>query len=115
MSPAIRLIYLGILKFGFKDDRRVSIVGLIDYMLKNKLELEEEPTISINRTYTVKSDEVFWELEWHNSDSGDQRYLVVYFDSKGCHYQRFFTTGSIEGDIQRYEEFMEQYKWLAGG
>ena len=118
MNQAIKLIYVGILKFGFKDSGGMSIVGLVDYMLKNNLALDEEPTISINRTYTSNSGEYFWELEWHNDNIKDQRYLVVYFDQYGCHFQRFFDQsrspgGLIEGDLMQYSEFMEQYRWLA--
>lgn len=120
MGSEFKLIYIGILKFGFKYDKKISIVGLINYIRENNLDLEESPEISVNRNYAHNGDEWFWELEWWNLlDNGVHRCLVVYFDKCGCHYIRFFDTtgpGGYEecGNIIKYDEFLEQFRWLSG-
>jgi hypothetical protein len=51
MKQEFKLIYTGILKFGLKNNNKISIVGLIDYIIKNNISFDEEPQIHINREY----------------------------------------------------------------
>jgi hypothetical protein len=115
MRQEIKLIYVGILKFGFSSSENISIVGLINYIITNDLRLEEEPDFSLNKAYVLKSDEWFWELEWNNELISGPRCLVVWFDRDGCHFQRFSKPADdIQGTLVKYEDFLEQFKWLSG-
>jgi hypothetical protein len=114
MRYGIKLLYIGMLKYGFNNGGQVNITGLIDYVLKQKLELDDAPTMDVNHNYVVGGDEWFWELEWRHQS----RCLVVYFDKCGCHFQRLYDeeniAGKNEGLINKYEDFLEHFMWLSG-
>ena len=118
MRQEYKLIYIGILKFGFKSADKVSIVGLLDYIERNDLKLDEEPIAHVNKSYIPKTDDWFWEIEMWSRSGPESRCLVVYFDELGCHYHRYFGFGpdvfqnDQPGDIVQYEGFLDQYKWL---
>ena len=119
MRQEIKLIYVGILKFGFSNSEKISIVGLIDYIINHGLRLEEDPDISLNKSYVLNSDEWFWELEWNNDLISGHRCLVVYFDDEGCHYQRFSRCLEqeepiVEGLLDKYDDFLGHFLWLSG-
>lgn len=115
MRKEFKLIYVGLLKFGFKSKGEITILGLIDYIEQNKLTLDECPEIHVNRNYIPKSDEWFWILEWCSELINGKRELIVYFDKFGCHYKKYSNINSIEeGILNKYEEFLEQFIWLSG-
>lgn len=117
MKQEFKLIYFGFLKFGFKLNSKVNIIGLIDFIKKNNLKLEEEPNITVNKNYIFGSDDWFWELEWFNEIFYERKCLVVYFDKDGCYFQRLVGVGLIlesSGIIKQYDEFLKQFKWLSG-
>jgi hypothetical protein len=113
MRQEFKLIYIGILKFGFMSKGSVSIVGLIDYIARNKLKFDDEPSVHVNRTYLPKSDDWFWEIEMWNKSSPEMKCLVVFFDKYGCHYHQYFDVNQDKkGLINSYEDFMDQYRQL---
>ena len=111
MNQELKLIYIGILKFGFKDTGKVSVIGLLDYIKKNDLFFDPDPIISVNRSYAPKTEDWFWEMEMWNRQSLAGRCLKIYFDSNGCHYEKYNDIDH-DGLIEKYEDFMEKYKWL---
>jgi hypothetical protein len=119
MRQEFKLIYTGVLKFGFKNNVEVSIVGLIDFIIKNNLRFDEEPVVHINHHYVAKMDDWFWEIEIWNRESVECKCLVVYFDDIGCHYYKYFGAGvdpyqnELKGEIRKYSDFLTQCKWLA--
>lgn len=110
MRPQYKLIYIGILKFGFKNKSGISILGLLEFIKANNMVLDQEPKVSVNREYSGDGD-YFWDLEWWNGD----RCLVVFFDQNGCQYQTITCPDDIVscGDINSYLDFTGLYKWLS--
>jgi hypothetical protein len=111
MRQQYKLIYVGILKFGFKNESGVSILGLLDFITSNNMKLEQEPVVSVNREYCGE-DDYFWDLEWWNGD----KCLVVFFDKSGCQYQTITCTEDVvdSGDIDSYSDFTKLFRWLSG-
>ena len=119
MKQEIKLIYTGILQFGFNNKDQISIIGLIDYILRNGLKTDEEPEINLNKSYIFNEDQWFWEIEWNNDLISERRCLVVWFDKEGCHFQKFSRASNesppfIEGVITKYDDFLNHFKWLDG-
>lgn len=120
MCREIQLIYVGILKYGFKSRGDISVIGLLNFIEKHNLFLKEMPYVSVNREYILRGDDYFWELEWWNSESPfEYRCLLVFFDKNGCHYQRivdFYNKDvkDFDGDITNYSDFLNHFRWLEG-
>jgi hypothetical protein len=111
MRQQYKLIYIGILKFGFSSKNEISVLGLVDFIDENRMELDQEPRVSINREYSGADDDYFWDLEWWNGS----RCLVVYFDRNGCHYQTITCPDNTVmcGRLEAYSDFTSLYKWLS--